>query len=127
MKKILTALAISFSALTASNSIYAAPHDGDRNYDRTDTPRALRGFKNEENDIQEVRREREQRGVRRLQQHRWQPGYVMPQHYRGDSYKIDYRENNLPKPARNQQWYRINNDYILIDSDSNSIIQIQDM
>lgn len=125
MKKILTALAISFSALMTSNLIYGAPHD--RNYDRTNEQKSFRSFKQEDDEMQEVRREREQRGVRRLQQHRWQQGYVMPQHYRGDSYKVGYRENNLPKPSRNQQWYKINNDYILIDSSSNSIIQIQGM
>lgn len=127
MKKILTALAISFSALMTSNLIYAAPHDHDRKYDRTNEQKSFRSFKQEDDEMQEVRREREQRGVRRLQQHRWQQGYVMPQHYRGDSYKVGYRENNLPKPSRNQQWYKINNDYILIDSSSNSIIQIQGM
>ena len=64
---------------------------------------------------------REERGFERLKQHRWQPGYVMPQHYRGNGYKVDYKDNNLPKPDRNQQWYKINNDYILVDTDSNSI------
>ena len=51
----------------------------------------------------------------------------MPQHYRGNSYKVDYKDTNLPKPARNQQWYKINNDYILVDSDSNSIVNIRGM
>ncbi|WP_171256076.1 RcnB family protein, partial [Acinetobacter baumannii] len=26
---------------------------------------------------------------------------------------------------RNQQWYKINNDYILVDTDSNSIVSIR--
>ena len=34
---------------------------------------------------------RQERGVERLRQHRWQEGYVMPQHYRGNSYKVDYK------------------------------------
>ncbi|WP_171251028.1 RcnB family protein, partial [Acinetobacter baumannii] len=33
--------------------------------------------------------------------------------------------NNLPKPDRKQQWYKINNDYILVDTDSNSIVSIR--
>ena len=74
--------------------------------------------------MQEERREREERGVRRLQQHRWQTGYIMPQHYRGDSYKVGYRENNLPKPSRNQQWYKINQDYILVDVENHHILRI---
>ena len=67
---------------------------------------------------------REERGVERLKQHRWQAGYVMPQHYRGNGYKVDYKDNNLPKPGRNQQWYKINNDFILVNADDNSIIRI---
>ena len=77
-----------------------------RNFDRPD----------DENRMRE-RRMREERGVERLKQHRWQAGYVMPQHYRGNGYKVDYKYNNLPKPGRNEQWYKINNDFILVNSD----------
>ena len=38
--------------------------------------------------------------------------------------KVDYKDNNLPKPGRNQQWYKINNDFILVNADDNSIIRI---
>ncbi|MGM9451559.1 RcnB family protein, partial [Klebsiella sp. K47] len=34
------------------------------------------------------------------------------------------KDHNLPKPNRNQQWYKINNDYILVDADSNNILRI---
>ncbi|NUF52701.1 RcnB family protein [Acinetobacter seifertii] len=88
-----------------------------------------RGHKYDRNDdedrFRDERRMREERGFERLKQHRWQPGYVMPQHYRGNGYKVDYRDSNLPKPDRNQQWYKINNDYILVDTDSNSIVSIR--
>ncbi|AXY55298.1 hypothetical protein CDG60_00970 [Acinetobacter chinensis] len=129
MKKILAALAISLSALTASSLTSAAPHFDDDSYDN---PRGFskgRDYRNsdDDDDIQGKRRMREERGVRRLQQHKWQTGYVMPQHYRGNGYKVEFKNHNLPKPGRNQQWYKINNDYILVDSDSNSIVRIQGM
>ncbi|MBU3847340.1 MAG: RcnB family protein, partial [Candidatus Acinetobacter avistercoris] len=47
-------------------------------------------------------------------------------HYRGNSYKTEYQQHDLPKPSRNQQWYKINNDYILVDSESNNIISIKE-
>ena len=84
-----------------------------------------RDFREDDNDMQDKRRMREERGFKRLQQHKWQPGYVMPQHYRGNGYKVDYKSHDLPKPSRNQQWYKINNDYILVDTDSNNIVRIQ--
>ncbi|SPL71828.1 RcnB family protein [Acinetobacter stercoris] len=134
MKKIMTAVALSFSALMATSVIYADPPFGHKHGHNKGgngngnafghEKRGFREFRQDEEYIQEQRREREERGVRRLQQHRWQPGYVMPQHYRGDSYKVGYKDHNLPKPSRNQQWYKINNDYILVDSDSNSILKI---
>lgn len=133
MKKIVAALAISFSALMTSSLSVAAPHfDQDRGYDH---PRNMnqgkkgRDFRENEdgNRAQNNRRMREERGVQRLQQHKWQTGYVMPQHYRGDGYKVDYQDHDLPKPSRKQQWYKINNDYILVNSENNSILRILGM
>lgn len=129
MKKILTILAISFSALMANSITTAAPHEKHDNHgwDQSDHPKFNKGrdFREDDNDMQDKRRMREERGFKRLQQHKWQPGYVMPQHYRGNGYKVDYKSHDLPKPSRNQQWYKINNDYILVDTDSNNIIRIQ--
>ena len=124
MKKIFIILVLGSTTLLSSMGSFAGPHfdrDDDsrgggwqgRNFDRPD----------DENRMRE-RRMREERGVERLKQHRWQAGYVMPQHYRGNGYKVDYKDNNLPRPGRNEQWYKINNDFILVNSDDNSIIRI---
>ncbi|CAB1206604.1 RcnB family protein [Acinetobacter bouvetii] len=130
MKKILAILAISFSALMANSIATAAPHEkhDNRGWDQADHPKFNKGRdfrENDDDDMQDRRRMREERGFKRLQQHKWQPGYIMPQHYRGNGYKVDYKSHDLPKPSRNQQWYKINNDYILVDTDSNNILRIQ--
>ncbi|NCI79709.1 hypothetical protein XA39_10165 [Acinetobacter tandoii] len=128
MKKTMAILTISFSALMASSLSSAAPHFDNRGDDHPRNNqgkgRDFRDFDQGDERIQDKRRMREERGVKRLQQHQWQTGYVMPQHYRGNGYKVEYKEHNLPKPGRNQQWYKINNDYILIDSGSNGILRI---
>ena len=126
MKKILTVLAMSFSALLSSNFATAAPQF-DR--DSADHPRHQAHNKREfradaEERMQDKRRMREERGVKRLQQHKWQTGYVMPQHYRGNGYKVDYQEHNLPRPERKQQWYKINQDYIFVDVENHHILRI---
>lgn len=130
MKKILSILAISFSALMASSITTAAPHhDDERGFDkpRNEQGRYKREFRAEDNDQWvEKRRVREERGVQRLQQLKWQEGYVMPQHYRSNSYKVDHKQNNLSKPAQNEQWYKINNQYLLINTDNNAIVKIAD-
>lgn len=123
-EKFFIILVLGSTTLLSSMGSFAGPHfdrDDDsrgggwqgRNFDRPD----------DENRMRE-RRMREERGVERLKQHRWQAGYVMPQHYRGNGYKVDYKYNNLPRPGRNEQWYKINNDFILVNSDDNSIIRI---
>ncbi|WP_216606745.1 RcnB family protein [Acinetobacter lactucae] len=135
MKKLFTILALCITVLTTSMASFAAPP-----FDRGHGPKGPKGggprgewndrgpgFGRDHDDdrIRDERRMREERGFERLKQHRWQPGYVMPQHYRGNGYKVDYKDSNLPKPGRNQQWYKINNDYILVDTDSNSIVSIR--
>ncbi|EXH34774.1 MULTISPECIES: RcnB family protein [Acinetobacter calcoaceticus/baumannii complex] len=135
MKKLFTILALCITVLTASMASFADPP-----FDRGHGPKGPKGggprgewndrgpgFGRDHDDdrIRDERRMREERGFERLKQHRWQPGYVMPQHYRGNGYKVDYKDSNLPKPGRNQQWYKINNDYILVDTDSNSIVSIR--
>lgn len=135
MKKVFIILILGSTTLFSSMGSFAGPlFDRDdsrgggwqgRNLDRDDDPRGnWQGRPGEENRDRE-RRMRQERGVERLKQHRWQAGYVMPQHYRGNSYKVDYKDNNLPKPGRNEQWYKINNDYILVNSDDNSIVRIR--
>lgn len=134
MKKLFTILALCITVLTTSMASFADPP-----FDRGHGPKGAKGgprgewndrghkFDRDDNGdrVRDERRMREERGFERLKQHRWRPGYVMPQHYRGNGYKVDYKDNNLPKPDRNQQWYKINNDYILVDTDSNSIVSIR--
>ena len=131
MKKLFTTLTLCITVLTTSMASFADP-PFDRGHGPKGGPHGEwndRGHKfdrdNDDDRFRDERRMREERGVERLKQHRWQPGYVMPQHYRGNGYKVDYRDSNLPKPDRNQQWYKINNDYILVDTDSNSIVSIR--
>ena len=135
MKKLFTILALCITVLTTSMASFADP-PFDRGHGlkgpKGGGPRGEwndrgPGFGRDHDDdrIRDERRMREERGFERLKQHRWQPGYVMPQHYRGNGYKVDYKDSNLPKPGRNQQWYKINNDYILVDTDSNSIVSIR--
>lgn len=121
MKKALMMLVMSLSVLILTNVATAAPHfDNEQRNDRKS-----REFRDNNDDaVNDKRRMREERGVKRLQQIKWQPGYVMPQHYRGSGYKVEFKEHNLPRPDRKQQWYKVNNDFILVDSDSNSILRI---
>lgn len=122
MQKFFIILILGSMTLFSMDSL-AGPHF-DRDEDRRSDWRDRHIDRSDDENRSRERRMREERGVERLRQHRWQAGYVMPQHYRGNGYKVDYKDNNLPRPERNQQWYKINNDYILVNSDDNSIVRI---
>lgn len=119
MNKMLAAVTISISTLLATTFATASPEDDHHEQRSSKTVRDMQKYS-----YSETRDSREEYGAKRLKQMSWQTGYVMPQHYRGSRYKVESRDYNLPKPNRKQQWYKINNDYVLVDSESNSIIRI---
>ena len=135
MQKILSVLSISLMSLMLSNVASAAPDESSERVEMPAPPSNApmrKGMRGDERagfsieQLQEHRRSLQENGKQRLKRMRWQVGYVMPQHYRGDAYKVQYKDYNLPKPTRNQQWYKINKDYLLINSEDHSIISIQD-
>lgn len=126
MLKILAVTAISLSALIITGSAFANSNDQFFAYHKNNNDKMQANYETREYNRLEKRRIQEERGVQRLQQHKWETGYVMPQHYRSNRYKVEYKDFDLPKPNRNQQWYKVNKDYILIDSQNNNILQIID-
>lgn len=55
--------------------------------------------------------------LKKLQQFRWQNGFVFPQHYRNSHYEV-----SLNPPSHAQRWYQVRHQYILINQ-QNIIIQ----
>ncbi|WP_180089668.1 RcnB family protein [Acinetobacter sp. YH12219] len=57
--------------------------------------------------------------------HDWRSGQKVPSEYRGHSYKVDHTKyKKLSKPGKNQQWIKVNGDYILMNAVSHAIIKI---
>ncbi|MDO4222864.1 MAG: RcnB family protein [Acinetobacter sp.] len=56
--------------------------------------------------------------------HGWRIGFILPQHYRGESYQVDYRQAGLDRPSAGTQWYRLKGEYVLVDMNSFKIVQI---
>lgn len=57
--------------------------------------------------------------------HDWRAGQKVPNQYHGTSYKVDHTQyKKLSKPGKNQQWIKVNGDYVLINLISHSIIKI---
>ena len=57
--------------------------------------------------------------------HDWRVGQKVPSQYFGQSYKVDHKKfKNLSKPGKNQQWLKVNGDYVLTNVASHNIIKI---
>lgn len=48
------------------------------------------------------------------QRQRWKVGFVLPQHYRGDGYRVSAQEVGI-NSSKDQQWYQINQQYLLVN------------
>ncbi|QOW50958.1 MULTISPECIES: RcnB family protein [unclassified Acinetobacter] len=57
--------------------------------------------------------------------HDWRSGQNVPSEYRGHRYKGDHiKYKKLSKPGKNQQWIKVNGDYILMNAVSHAMIKI---
>ena len=57
--------------------------------------------------------------------HDWRVGQKVPTQYHGQSYKVDHKKfKKLNKPGKNQQWIKVNGDYVLTNVMSHNIIKI---
>ncbi|MBL4859794.1 MAG: RcnB family protein [Acinetobacter sp.] len=55
----------------------------------------------------------------------WKAGQKLPSVYHSNAYKVDHQKyKKLSKPGKNQQWIKVNGDYVLTDIRNHSIIKI---
>ena len=55
----------------------------------------------------------------------WKAGQKLPSAYHSNAYKVDHQKyKKLSKPGKNQQWIKVNGDYVLTDIRNHSIIKI---
>ncbi|OTG63809.1 RcnB family protein [Acinetobacter silvestris] len=123
MKKVLTAMALSLSAMIATSAI-AAPQDyqDNRHYSQ---PSHWNNQYNQQNNNR-YEHDRYDRDHRRVNPSReWRTGQYLPNQFSSSRYQINYKNyRHLPKPGRYQQWYKINGDYVLVNERNHQIIRI---
>lgn len=55
----------------------------------------------------------------------WRVGQYLPNGYNSSRYEVDHHQaRKLPNTGRNQQWYKINGDYVLVNNKNNRIVRI---
>ena len=120
MKKVLTTIALSLSALLATSAMAAPQHDPRYNHNpHKPAPHWNAKDSKKWNDD----RRHNNREVNPSRD--WRSGQVLPGQYDNKRFKVSDREaRRLPNTGRFQQWYKVNNDYVLVNERTNKIVRI---
>ena len=55
----------------------------------------------------------------------WKVGQKVPNQYHGSNYKFDQSKyKKLSQPGRNQQWIKVKNDYVLMDTNTHKVLKV---
>lgn len=133
MKKVLTTIALSLSALVATSAM-AAPQYHDSHYPQHSSQS---GSHWDHRDAKQSNDERRWNDDRRWNEDRryhnrmvnpsrdWRVGQTLPRQYDNRRFEVSDREaRRLPNTGRYQQWYKISNDYVLVNERTNKIVRI---
>ncbi|TCB52319.1 hypothetical protein E0H80_00085 [Acinetobacter sp. ANC 4779] len=113
MNTLIKAIVLSVSASVMAASAFAAPQDN-------------------HNQPKQVNQHKKQPVVQKAQAQKhivkpssdWKAGQFIPSQYR-KGYSLDHNKYiKLTKPAKNQQWVKVNNDYVLINTVNHQIVKI---
>ncbi|WP_089606312.1 RcnB family protein [Acinetobacter piscicola] len=124
MKKVLTAITLSLSALVATSTM-AASHDNHQDrYDRYQQNYWDHKHDNRWNNND--RYDKYDRYNNRVNPSReWRSGQYLPSQFSSSRYHVNYKNyRQLPKQGRYQQWYKVNGDYVLVNERNNRIIRV---
>ena len=128
MKKVLTAIAISMSALIATSAM-AGSHDYRDNHYNSNYKNNSHWNNNDKdrrynNDSRYDRNDRYNRAVNPSRE--WRSGQTLPRQYNSSRYEVNNNSvlKRLPKANRNQQWYKVNGDYVLVNERNDKIVRI---
>ena len=122
MKKLLSAIAISVSAIMAASSAFAAPEHA-QGHQPAQQQHVQQHPNNHGNAVKHVATNH--KAPNKAAQNQWKAGHKYPTQYRGAGYKVDYKHHkNLSKPGKNQQWYKADGHYILVNTATYAIIKL---
>ena len=121
MKKIITTIALSLSALMATSAMAASDHrydDQQRYHNHTQDNRWNNNNNHYDHDRYDNKRVNPSRD--------WRVGQTLPRQYSSSRFQVSDREaRRLAKIGRYQQWYKVNGDYVLVNERNNRILRIQ--
>ena len=123
MKKVLTTIALSLSALIATSAM-AAPHH-DARFNHPSHAPAHWNSNDKHPSKQHWNNDKRYNSYKVNPSRDWRVGQKLPSQYNSKRFEVTgFEARRLPDAGRNQQWYKINNDYVLINERNNKIMRI---
>lgn len=136
MKKLVTTLALSMSAIFATSAM-AAPHHGyDQNRASTHTKAPQHAAKppvksDQHKAPQHAAKPPQHKAPphvaqsKNLKNNQFRVGQSLPRAFDSKQYHVNQKDaRQLAKPSRNQQWYKIHGNYVLVNEKNNQIVSI---
>ena len=132
MKKVLTTIALSLGALMATSAAMAAPGYEHRFDPRKAPPPPAHVVKQgahfkHASKSQDDRRFNDNRfnDKRHFNQNHFRVGQTLPRAYDSKRFEVNSRDaRGLAKAGKNQQWYKVNGDYVLVNERNNRIVRV---
>ena len=124
MNKLLTAITLSMTALVATSAM--AGSQDDRRYNHGQYEQNHWDHKNDHRWNNNDRYDHNNNYSNRVNPSReWRSGQYMPSQFSSSRYHVNYKNyRQLPKPSKNQQWYKVNGDYVLVNERNNRIVRV---
>ena len=131
MNSLVKAIVLSISTALIASTAMAAPqqHQGyDDHQGKTQVHQQQSNQKYQDNRNQHVKQNPQHKSASQKKtdpSHDWKVGQKVPTQYHGQSYKINHSKyKKLSKPSRNQEWIKVNNDYVLTNTVTHVILKI---
>ncbi|MDN5511648.1 RcnB family protein [Acinetobacter sp.] len=124
MKKVLTTIALSLSALMATSAMAAPDHRyDDHRYNNAPAKPVKHDDHRWDNNNRYDHNRYDNKRVNPSRD--WRSGQSFPRVFSSSGYKVSDREaRRLPDTGRYQQWYKVNGDYVLVNERTDRIVRI---
>lgn len=134
MKKLLTTIALSLSAVMATSAAMAAGPGHDQRFDPRKAPpppahMVKQGPQFKHNappaHANKFKDDRRFDDKRHFNNSKLRVGQTLPRGYDSKRFEVNSRDaRGLAKAGKNQQWYKVNGDYVLVNEKNNRILRV---
>lgn len=125
MNRLVKAVVFSLSGVFAATSAFAAPHEQPNKPAQMQKHQTVSKF--EQQKVKPASHQVQQKASKKVEQPKrdWKVGHKLPNQFHAPSYKVDYKQSKkLSKPGKNQQWIKVNGDYVLMNTTTYKVLKV---